>query len=62
MLSVKDIAKLAITYRIKHDLTQKELAEKLNISNKTLCNIENEDNNVRQITLQKVAYKLNNNL
>lgn len=61
MLSVKDIAKLAITYRIKNNLTQKELANKLNISNKTLCNIENEDSTVRQITLRKVAYKLNDN-
>ncbi len=61
MLSVKDIAKLAITYRIKNNLTQKELANKLKISNKTLCNIEKEDSTVRQITLQKVNYKLNNN-
>lgn len=59
MLSVNDVSKLLIRYRVKNNLTQRELAKKLHISNKTICNIENEDKSVRQITLQKIAYKLN---
>lgn len=59
MLSVNDVSKLLIKYRVKNNLTQRELAKKLHISNKTICNIENEDKSVRQITLQKIAYKLN---
>ena len=61
MLTIEDVAKLAITYRIKNNLTQKELAKKLNISNKTLCHIENEDKSVRNFTLQKVGMKLKEN-
>lgn len=61
MLTIEEVAKLAITYRIKNNLTQKELANKLKISNKTLCNIEKEDKSVRNFTLQKVGMKLKEN-
>ena len=61
MLTIEEVPKLAITYRIKNNLTQKELAKKLNISNKTLCHIEKEDKSVRNFTLQKVGMKLKEN-
>ncbi|MBQ9298711.1 MAG: helix-turn-helix transcriptional regulator [Clostridia bacterium] len=58
MFTAKDVAQLAIEYRIKNNLTQKELAEKLKISNQTLCHIEQEKGIARQITLQKIGNML----
>lgn len=60
MFTAKDVAQLSIDYRIKNKLTQKQLAEKLKISNQTLCNIEQEKGIARQITLQKIGNMLKN--
>lgn len=61
MINREEVANLAIKYRAENNLTQQELSEKLNISNKTLCHIENENKKVRKTTLQKVFLKLKNN-
>lgn len=61
MISREEVANLAIKYRAENNLNQQDLAKKLNISNKTLCHIENENEKVRKITLQKVFIKLKNN-
>lgn len=58
MFTPEGVAQLSIKYRIKNNLSQKELAKKLKISNKTLCNIEQKSNKTRIITLQKVGYML----
>lgn len=61
MINREEIANLAIKYRAENNLSQQDLAKKLNISNKTLCHIENENKKVRKTTLQKVFLKLKNN-
>lgn len=61
MINREEVANLAIKYRAENNLSQQDLAKKLNISNKTLCHIENENEKVRKITLQKVFIKLKNN-
>lgn len=53
-----DLAKRLLIYRIKKDLTQKEMAEKLGISDHTLCDIERE-RDVMLKTKLKVELKLN---
>lgn len=61
MINREEVANLAIKYRAENNLSQRDLAKKLNISNKTLCHIENENEKVRKTTLQKVFIKLTNN-
>lgn len=61
MINREEVANLAIKYRAENNLTQIDLAKKLDISNKTLCRIENENEKVRKTTLQKVFLKLKNN-
>lgn len=61
MINREEVANLAIKYRTENNLSQQDLAKKLNISNKTLCRIENEYEKVRKTTLQKVFIKLKNN-
>jgi DNA-binding XRE family transcriptional regulator len=58
MITIEEVSKMIIDYRVKNDLSQKELADMLDISNKTLCNIENKENTVRNITLARVAMRL----
>lgn len=60
MFTPEEVAQLSIKYRIKNNLSQKELAKKLKISNKTLCHIEQKSNATRTITLQKVGNMLKN--
>lgn len=58
MITIEEVSKMIIDYRVKNDLSQKELADMLDISNKTLCHIENKKNTVRNITLARVAMRL----
>lgn len=58
MITIEEVSKMIIDYRVKNNLSQKELADMLDISNKTLCYIENKENTVRNITLAKVAMRL----
>jgi len=39
--------------RLKHDLTQDELAEKMGLATRTLCGIENGENFVKSDTLER---------
>ena len=58
MITIEEVSKMIIDYRVKNNLSQKELADMLDISNKTLCHIENKENTVRNITLARVAMRL----
>lgn len=58
MITIEEVSKMIIDYRVKNNLNQKELADMLDISNKTLCHIENKEKTVRNITLARVAMRL----
>lgn len=58
MITIEEVSKMIIDYRVKNNLSQKELANMLDISNKTLCHIENKEKTVRNITLARVAMRL----
>lgn len=45
--------------RVKHGLTQDQLAEKMQIATRTLCGIENGENFVKSETLEKLCEALN---
>lgn len=59
-LFVKHIGELLAQKRKALNLTQKQLAEKANISNTTLVHIEGGEHNFRLATLHKIAVVLNN--
>jgi transcriptional regulator with XRE-family HTH domain len=47
-----------LNYRAKKNLTQKDLAAKLKISNRTISLIENQDDEITILTLLKVKFRL----
>lgn len=48
------LAKRLLQYRVKHQLTQIQLAEKIGVSNHLICDIENEKSTVRKISIMKI--------
>ena len=58
MLDLDKIAMIVIKYRVENKLTQQELANKIGVSNKTICDIENGKNTVRKRTLINVISKI----
>lgn len=62
---IKALAHIAgelLVYRKKHNLTQKELAEKLGVSQVMISKIESGTTNLSIKTLAKIAARLNSNL
>lgn len=56
----KEIGKLVVNKRSQLDISQKELAERANISNTTVVRLESGEYNFRLSTLYKVGLVLNN--
>lgn len=58
MVNLEQLSASIIAYRAKNNLTQKEMAEVLEVSNKTICYIENQKECVRKTTLFKISAKM----
>lgn len=58
MVNLEQLSASIIAYRVKHNLTQKEMAEVLDVSNKTICYIENQKEGIRKTTLFKLSAKM----
>lgn len=61
MLTEQDREKVAqalLNYRSKYNLTQQELALKLQVSSHTIFDIEHKNERVRQITITKILNKI----
>lgn len=50
----KELIKRILAYRGKHNLSQIEFAEKCNITQPTLCNVENGKQKPSKLTMQKI--------
>lgn len=50
----KELGSKILQYRAEHNLSQKEFADKCNITVQTACNIENGIYNPSKITLKKI--------
>ncbi len=58
MVTVKEVAEKLLKYRTEKKLTQRDAADVLGFSNKTICAIEREKESIRKVTLMKVLLKL----
>jgi DNA-binding XRE family transcriptional regulator len=50
----KDLSRKIICYRAENNLNQEQFAEKCNLTQQTICNIENGKQKPSKITLQKI--------
>lgn len=55
----KELAKLVVSYRARHNLSMKEMAEKCGVTTQTIQNIEVERFKAQRVTEAKIQRLLN---